>query len=1167
MNDRQYEAKRADYGLDGPSVLLALLALGGTGLVAAAILHLTSFHPFGIPLRLIALVFAANCLIIASGMIWTSKVGKLRTRERLLQSIPWRGDEVVLDVGCGRGLMLIGAAHHLTTGKAVGVDIWQRRDLSGNSPDSTIENARIEGVADRVEVRDGDARRLPYANEMFDVVLSKWALHNIPSSAGRHDSIREIVRVLKPGGRAVIGDIQHTGDYARWFSQAGMTDVRRVPSGPSSYLVTALTWGGVRPYIVTAKKADARAPDTSLEHPALGKKQPELSDRPTLIGASHRKPCDGVSPERMASPNEAVTLASVVESAAPALAGVPAPPGYEIVGELGRGGMGVVYEARDVRLNRSVALKMVLAGAHAGPQELARFRREAEAAASLQHPNIVQIYEVGEANGCPYLSLEFVEGGSLAARLDGTPRPAGPSARIIEALARAVDVAHRHGVIHRDLKPSNILLQRKSEIRNPKLGSEPVSDFEFRISDFAPKICDFGLAKRIEDADGPTQSGAILGTPSYMAPEQAAGKGREMGPATDVYALGAVLYELVTGRPPFKATTPVDTILQVIGEDPVPPRRLQPRLPRDLETICLKCLQKDPRRRYENAAALADDLSRFLAGEPVRARPVGWAEVVAKWARRRPAAAALLGVSVAATAALLIGGFVYQARLWRINAELAAALDDATQAKEKADLEHDRAQAHLGKALEVVDHMLTHTWDEPLGNSPPVLVLRRRLLQEARAYYDWSLQREVQDPLVRRETARACFRTAGLHLWLGELADAEKFGNEAIALQTKLISDFPDEPDYRHDISKTYVYLGHAFAMSQRLDRAAVAYKKAVELTEALVREHPDVPEYRESLARNETDLGYFHTFMAPNLAEEKFRKVIKLAEQLLRERPDNADYQCLLANGYANLATVKVRLNRIAESEEPVRKGLALLQPRGKDAPRSGRDYARGLATLKFYEGVVLFRAKRWKESEACLKEGIAGFEQLTQSAPIFPYRMVLALSYPVLGQLYDQTNRPKLAEDNHRKASDAIDQLIRDYPAVGGLLRDTASDDRVLLMVYRARRGEGIPKLMSDAEALARQSNLSNMSCYNLACAYAQAAGHARGEPFVAEYRAQRALELLRRVEKANFLTDQFGINLAEDDADLNPLRHRKDFQELRKRLADRGKKPTTTGALPPK
>ena len=266
------------------------------------------------------------------------------------------------------------------------------------------------------------------------------------------------------------------------------------------------------------------------------------------------------------------------------------------------------------------------------------------------------------------------------------------------------------------------------------------------------------------------------------------------------------------------------------------------------------------------------------------------------------------------------------------------------------------------------------------------------------------------------------------------------------------------------------------------------------------------------------------------------------------------------MANGYANLATIKVRLNRIAEAQEPVRLGLALLQPSGKEGPRSGRDYARGLATLKFYEGVGLFRAKRWKESEACLKEGIAGFEQLVQSAPIFPYRMVLALNYPVLGQLYDQTGRPKLAEDNHRKASDAVDQLIRDYPAAAGFLRGTASDGRVLLMVYRARRGEGIPKLMSDAEALARQSNLSNQSCYNLACVYAQASGHAQGEPFVAEYRAQKALELLRRVEKANFLTDQFGINLVEEDDDLNQLRHRKDFQELRKRLADHRKKPTT-------
>src|SRR5262245_4003610 len=255
-----------------------------------------------------------------------------------------------------------------------------------------------------------------------------------------------------------------------------------------------------------------------------------------------------------------------------ALAGsplAPAVPGYDILGELGRGGMGVVYKARQVGLNRLVALKMVLAGGYAGPEALARFRSEAEAIAALQHPNIVQIHEVGESGGLPYFSLEYCPGGSLAQKLDGTPLPPKQAAELVETLARAMHAAHQAGVVHRDLKPANVLL----------------------AADGTPKVTDFGLAKRLDTGDGPTKSGAVMGTPSYMAPEQAA-DGKAVGPAADVYALGAILYELLTGRPPFRAATSLDTILQVVSEDPVPPSRLNAQAPRDLETACLKCLEK-----------------------------------------------------------------------------------------------------------------------------------------------------------------------------------------------------------------------------------------------------------------------------------------------------------------------------------------------------------------------------------------------------------------------------------------------------------------------------------------------------------------------------------------------------------------------------------------------
>jgi WD40 repeat protein len=357
--------------------------------------------------------------------------------------------------------------------------------------------------------------------------------------------------------------------------------------------------------------------------------------------------------------------------------------------ELGRGGTGVVYRARHHRLNRVVALKMILAGGHASAADLARFRTEAEAVARLQHPNVVQIYEVGDAAGLPYLSLEYCPGGTLAERLDGTPLPPRAAAGLVEALARAVHAAHEQGVVHRDLKPSNILLAN-SQAPNPKSQTEDRTgwDLGFGAWDFSPKVSDFGLAKQLDSDTGPTATNAILGTPSYMAPEQAAGRGKYVGPAADIYALGAILYELVTGHPPFRAATQLDTILQVANEEPVRPRRLQSRLPRDLETITLKCLEKDPAKRYATARDLADDLHRFLAAEPIRARPAGVVAAAGKWVRRHPAAAALLVAAAAGVVITVVG-------MAAVHARLQHERDLARQQEQAAATERDTARRHL----------------------------------------------------------------------------------------------------------------------------------------------------------------------------------------------------------------------------------------------------------------------------------------------------------------------------------------------------------------------------------------------------------------------------------------------------------------------------------------
>ncbi len=355
----------------------------------------------------------------------------------------------------------------------------------------------------------------------------------------------------------------------------------------------------------------------------------------------------------------------------------PRVPGYEILKVLGRGGMGVVYLARQHGLNRLVALKMILTGAHAGEERLARFRAEGIAAARLHHPNIVQVHDVGEADGHPYFSLEYVAGGNLARLLSGKPQPPTEAARLIRTLALAMQYAHEQGIVHRDLKPANVLLQI-ADLRLQSDRPNPASQSAiYDLKSAIPKVTDFGLAKQLDSDGGLTGSGAILGTPNYMAPEQAAGDVHGLGPAVDVYALGAILYEALAGRPPFRGASVLETLEQVRSLEPVPPSWLEARVPKDLETICLKCLQKAPGKRYAGAGDLAEDLRRFLDREPILARPVGRAERGLRWCRRNPVVA---GLTAAVAVVLLTGTVVslyFAAQAARRAAEAHAVLAES----------------------------------------------------------------------------------------------------------------------------------------------------------------------------------------------------------------------------------------------------------------------------------------------------------------------------------------------------------------------------------------------------------------------------------------------------------------------------------------------------------
>ncbi|WP_439625099.1 protein kinase domain-containing protein [Gemmata sp.] len=435
----------------------------------------------------------------------------------------------------------------------------------------------------------------------------------------------------------------------------------------------------------------------------------------------------------MAQQSAAGTLAQSPEQVARAAAASGTLiPGYEIEGELGRGGMGVVYKARQVGLNRVVALKMVIAGPYADPVTRARFLLEAESVAALEHPHVVRVFAFGEHNGLPYLSMEFLPGGTLASRLkQNGPLAARQAAGVVAKLAAAVAHAHSHGIVHRDIKPGNILLSADGE----------------------PRLADFGLAK-VGRSDL-TGSGAILGTPAYMSPEQAAGKVREVGTPSDVYAVGAVLYDLLTGRPPFLADSAAVTLQQVLTAEPERLRKWIPSIPRDLETVCLKCLAKEPAKRYPTAQALADDLNHFLIGEPISARPAGPLERVVKWVRRRPAAARVLGLGLIAVMVIL--GLALKHRVELREADERERL--AGVRAELADEQTRRARAERAAADRAADaqeffRLVTQARNRRLnGRLGWTWAAREDLTHATRLAHDPARATDLRDEMVASLTA------------------------------------------------------------------------------------------------------------------------------------------------------------------------------------------------------------------------------------------------------------------------------------------------------------------------------------------------------------------------------------------------------------------------------
>jgi serine/threonine-protein kinase len=861
--------------------------------------------------------------------------------------------------------------------------------------------------------------------------------------------------------------------------------------------------------------------------------------------------------------------------AGPAPSG-PVVSGYRIDRELGRGGMSIAYKAWHLELKRPVALKMIRSPDYADAAAQKRFLAEAETIARLHHPNIVQIYEIGWHEARPYLALEFVAGGTLAAALNGTPQPARQAAQLLETLARAVHYAHENGIVHRDLKPANILLQgsgvrgQESGIsgqhhaprttqHSPRAGRgspdpAPTTHHSPALTPspwpLTPKITDFGLAKQLDAETAYTESGAILGTPSYMAPEQAGGQNRQVSPATDVYALGVILYETLAGRPPFKAPTLLETLEQVRSAEPVSPRRLQPRLPRDLETICLKCLEKEPHKRYTSALALADELGRFVRNEPIRSRPIGFLARLDRWCRRKPALAAAIGLAAAAlliAAAVSINFGVHQ---YRAAVSLSQQRD---QARENLRL----ADANFELARKAVDDYYTVVTEEPLLEQEKMRQVRKRLLEKALPLYMGFQTQRPEDPQIEAALASNYFRVASITAEIGRSADAIEAYKQAISIRERIVARFPDAAESQRKLATTYHNLGNLQADIGQGTAAAESHERARQILEELVAAHPEVVEYRFDLARSFNSLGSLQRkFGQPAAAARSYEKARQIQEKLVASHPEVAQYELELARTCNNLGLLQRELSQFAAATTSLDNARMIQEKLVASNPEPSA-YQFELARTYNNLGILQSCIGRPAASLSFYSQARQIQEKLVAAQPeVTIYQKELANTCCNLGLLQQGAGEFITALKSYDRGVAVLAPLVLKHPGDAAL--QTSLIDlrlgRAGTLAYLGKHQEAT----GDAALVAEEKSLTGQNLYNLSCALSVASTAARKDEKLSssererrsDLYAARAVAVLARAHAAGFFIVRGPAEWMKKDKDLDPLRARTDFKQL---LAD--------------